>query len=106
MRRLVVAAAARAGLLEPALEALHPAARVDQLLLARVKRMAFGADLDVEVLLRRARPELVAARARHVGENVVGVDVGLHRRARIPAATCGSALPPDTTATTGPSPGG
>ena len=44
-----------AGLLEAALEALHPAARVDELLLARVERMALGADLDVELGLRRAR---------------------------------------------------
>ena len=94
---------ARAGLLEPALEALHPTAGVDELLLPRVERVALGADLHVELLLRRARPELVAARARHVREDVVGMDVGLHRLARIPAATFGSAFPPETTATIGPS---
>src|SRR5215471_4013564 len=99
----LVVAAARAGLLEPALEALHPTARVDELLLPRVERVALRADLHVELRLRRAGPELVAARARHVREDVVGMDVSFHRLARIPAATFGSALPPETTATTGPS---
>src|ERR687898_2561873 len=94
MGRLVVAAVARAGLLEPALEALHPTAGVDELLLARVERVALGADLDVELVLRRARPELVSARARDVREDVVGMDVGLHRRARIAAAGGAGAIPP------------
>src|SRR5512132_1122331 len=40
--------------LEAALEALHPAARVDELLLARVERVAVRADLDVQLRLRRA----------------------------------------------------
>ena len=85
-----------AGLLEAALEALHPTAGVDELLLPRVERMALGADLDVELLLRRARPELVAARARDVRQDVVGMDVGLHRLARIPAAVCAATFPPET----------
>src|ERR687891_1485735 len=91
-----------AGLLEPALEPLHPAARVHELLLARVERMTRGADLDVEVRLRRARPELVAARAGHVGEDVLGMDVGLHRPARIPAAVSRATFPPETTQTVQP----
>src|SRR6266540_7461186 len=41
-----------AGLLEPALEALDTAARVHQLLLARVERVAVRADLDVQLRLR------------------------------------------------------
>src|SRR3954451_11360298 len=41
--------ARRAGLLEPALEALDAAARVHQLLLAGVERMACRADLDVDL---------------------------------------------------------
>src|SRR5687768_2248326 len=102
MGRLVVAAAARAGLLEPALEALHPTAGVDELLLARVERVALGADLHVELFLRRARPELVSARARHVREDVVGVDVGLHRLARIPAAVSAATFPPETMQTVRP----
>src|SRR3954466_11796702 len=48
-----LAAALRAlGALEPTLEALHPAARVEELLLARVEGMALRADLDVELRLR------------------------------------------------------
>src|SRR5947207_2222969 len=62
-----------------ALEALDPAAGVHQLLLAGVERMTLGADLDVQVGLGRAGVELVPARAVHVGENVFGVNFGLHR---------------------------
>src|SRR5438045_576643 len=62
----------------PAPEALDAAARVDELLLAGVERMAGRADLDVELRLRRAGIELVAARAANVGEDVVGMDAGLH----------------------------
>src|ERR671918_1173016 len=97
-----LAAARAAGLLEPALEPLHPTARVDELLLARVERMALGADLDVQLGLRGARPELVAARAGHVGEDVLGMDVGLHRPARIPAAVSRATFPPETTQTVRP----
>src|SRR4029453_2417043 len=92
--RLVLAAASCAGLLEAALEALHSTARVYELLLPRVERMALGADLDVELLLRRARPELVAARTRDVREDVVGMDVGFHRRARIEGGGWGATFPP------------
>ena len=55
-----------------ALEALDAAAGVDQLLLARVERVALGAELDVQVGLGRAGVELVPARAVHVGERVSG----------------------------------
>src|SRR5262249_51164507 len=57
------AAGGAAGPLEPALEALDPAARVHQLLLAGVEGMALGADLDMQLGLRRTHLELVAARA-------------------------------------------
>src|SRR5215218_10438559 len=62
-----------------ALEALDPAAGVDQLLLAGIERMALRADLDVQLGLGRARVELVPARAAHVREDVFGVDPSLHR---------------------------
>ena len=61
------------------LEALDAAAGIDKLLLAGVERMALGADLDVDLRLRRAGHEVVPARAGDVGLDVVGVNVGLHR---------------------------
>src|SRR5437868_5360666 len=95
-----LAAPRLAGALEAALEALHPAARVHELLLARVERMAVRADLDVQLGLRRARLERIPAGARHVREHVLGMDVGLHGPARIAAAVLGATLPPATTAAT------
>src|SRR5215471_6174616 len=71
------------GPLEPALEALHPAARVDELLLARVERVAVRADLDVELGLCGPRLERVPAGARHRREHILRMDVGLHGSARI-----------------------
>ena len=56
----------QAALGDPALEALDASAGVHQLLPARVERMAVGADLDVELIARRAGDELVAAGAAHV----------------------------------------
>src|ERR687897_1734677 len=93
-----LSAAGAAGLLEPALEALHSAAGVHQLLLARVERVARGAHVDVDLRLRRAGLELVAAGAADVGRNVLGMDTGLHRRARIAEAVCVATFPPETTA--------
>src|SRR5882672_9830708 len=56
----VLRAALRAlGALEALLEALDAAARVHQLLLARVERVAVRADLDVEIRLRGPRLERV-----------------------------------------------
>src|SRR3954470_4632812 len=60
------------------LEPLHATAGVDQLLLARVERVAVRADLHVHVALRRARLERVPARARHGGLDVLGMNIGLH----------------------------
>src|SRR4051812_37926025 len=76
-------AASRAALMSPALlaalaasvaalESVDAAARVDQLLLARIEGMALAAKFDVHVALRRAGRERVAARAPHLGHDVVG----------------------------------
>src|SRR5919109_1925074 len=73
-----LALAGAAGLLEPALEALDAAARVDELLLAGVEGVAGRADLDVKLGLRGPRLKLVAARAANDGEVVVGMNSGLH----------------------------
>src|SRR3954463_6868288 len=100
MPRRLVAAPPPAGLLEAPLEALDPAAGVHQLLLPRIERVAVRADLDVQLRLRRTGRELVAARAADVREDVLGMDVGFHRSARIAAAVWGATLPPETTAQT------
>src|ERR1035437_2222843 len=68
----------QAALGDAALEALDAAAGVHQLLPARVERVAVRADLDVQRVARRARHELVAARARDVDRTVGGVDLVLH----------------------------
>src|SRR5436190_1611421 len=99
MPKVLAAGALRAlGALEAALEALHPAARVHELLLARVERVAVRADLDVELGSGRSRLERVPAGARHGRDDVLGMDVGLHA-ARIAAACFAATLPPETTAT-------
>src|SRR5579862_3162719 len=87
------------GLFEPPLEALDASARVDQLLLAGVERVAIRADLDVQLGLGRAGHEGVPTTAMHGREDVVGVDVRLHGRARIAEAVCLATLPPLTTST-------
>src|SRR4051812_42134319 len=87
------------GLLEPLLEALEPSARVDELLLAGVERMTGRADLDVQLGLRGTRRERVPAAAVHGGEDVVGVNLGLHGRARIAAAVWPATLPPEMIST-------
>src|SRR4051794_37227838 len=63
-----------------ALEAVDAATGVDELLAAGVEGVAVRADLDVNLGLRGARLELVAARAADVGLDVLGVDIGLHGR--------------------------
>src|SRR5580704_16753838 len=87
------------GLLEPPLEALHTATGVHELLLARVERMALSADLDVQLGGGRTGGERVPARAVNGREDVLGMDIGLHRKARIPEAVCAETLPPLTTTT-------
>src|SRR5204862_7472045 len=86
--------------LEAALEPLHPAARVDELLLARIEGVAVRADLDVQLRLRRAGLEGVPAGAVDRREHVFGVDTGLHRPARIATAVSAATLPPETTTET------
>src|SRR5918999_3808927 len=76
LRRQALAAA---GACRTAAEALDAATGVDQLLAARVDRVAVRADLDVKLGLGGAGPELVAAGAAHVRRPVLGMDVGLHR---------------------------
>src|SRR5262245_58144944 len=90
--------------LEAALEALDPAPRVDELLLARVEGVAVRADLDVQLRLRRTGLELVPACAVNGREHVFGMDAGLHRPARIAAAVSAETLPPETTAVTAVAP--
>src|SRR5712691_4854444 len=100
MSRGLAARPRPAGLLEAPLEALDAAPGVHQLLLARVERVAVRADLDVQVRLRGARDELVAARAANRRDDVLGMDAGFHCSARIAAAVCAATLPPETTAAT------
>src|SRR5215467_9228196 len=60
-------------------ELLDPACRVDDLLLARVERVARGAHLDVELLAEgRARREGVSAAADHLDFLVFGMDLFFH----------------------------
>jgi hypothetical protein len=62
-----------------ALEALDPAGRIDQPMLAGVKRMAVRADLDVNLGLRRTRLESVAACAGHHAATILRMDSSFHR---------------------------
>src|SRR5689334_13819598 len=99
----LAAACLAAGALQAALEALDATARVHELLLARVERVALRADLDVQLGLRRAGLERVSAGARHRGDDVLGMDAGFHCPLKIAAACFASTLPPETiTATSGP----
>src|SRR5215469_14792008 len=95
-----LAAAGAVGALQATLEALDAAARVHELLLARVERVALRADLDVELGLGRAGLERVPAGARHRGDDVLGMNIGLHCPLKIAAACSGSTLPPETITTT------
>src|SRR5262249_52356941 len=61
-----------------ALELLDAAGRVHVLHLARVERVAGGADFDGDVLLRAARGELVAAAAGHRALFILGVNAFFH----------------------------
>jgi hypothetical protein len=64
-----------------AAELVHAAGGVDDLLLARVERMAVGAHLDLQVMTeRRARLERVAARAGDRDLFVLGVNRRFHGR--------------------------
>src|SRR5207302_2983641 len=62
-------------------ELVHAARGVDDLLLARIERMAVRAHLDLQIVTEgRARLERVAARAGDGDLSVVGVDCGFHGR--------------------------
>jgi hypothetical protein len=58
-------------------ESLHPASRVNQLLLARIERMASGADLHFDLAQSRARRERLATRAVDFAVLIVGMYVVL-----------------------------
>src|SRR4051812_46252424 len=60
------------------LEALDAATRVEELLLARIERVAVRADLDAEVALRASGLEGVPAGAVDRRDLVIGVRVRLH----------------------------
>ena len=60
-------------------EFVHSAGRVDDLLLARVERMAVRTHFDLQVVSQsRLRLERVAAGAAHVDFLVLGVRIGFH----------------------------
>jgi hypothetical protein len=62
-----------------AAELVYATARVDDLLLARIERMAGRADLDNEIFAERlTRRKFVAATAGDLDVRVVGMDIGFH----------------------------
>ena len=66
--------AALTSLGDPALEALYASTCVHELLPSGVERVAVGAHLDVDVLLRCARRKFVATHATYVRLDVIWVD--------------------------------
>ena len=79
MRRLPQAADNRLGDAVLLAELVYATAGVDDLLLARVERVAGGAHFDVEdAAKRRPRREFVSATADHLSVFVARVDVGFH----------------------------
>jgi len=68
------------GTAEASLKATHAAAGVEDLLLARVERMALCAHVsgDVTGLDGGTRHEVVAARAHDLGRHIFGMDTLLH----------------------------
>ena len=60
------------------LETINTSARVNQLLLARVERMALGANVDAHLLLDRAGLKGLAADAANDGLAVIRMDLFLH----------------------------
>ena len=59
-------------------EALDAARGVDELLLARVERMAVATDVGVNLRLRGASGELITAGALDRGGRVRRMDIGFH----------------------------
>src|SRR5687767_15402578 len=72
------ARACRRGPVVLALEALHTAGGVHELLLAREERVALGADLDPDLGLGRPRVYHLAARAGDRGVDVFRMNAHLH----------------------------
>src|SRR6266567_4519013 len=70
----------RGPLAEPALEPRDPAARVQDLLLAGVERVAARADIGADLAVPRGAPgrKCGPAGTGHLGHHVLRVDVGLH----------------------------
>ena len=60
------------------LEAVHASARIDELLLAGVERMALRADIDAQLLLHGTRFKRLAANAANDRLAVVRMDLFLH----------------------------
>ena len=72
-------------------ELVHAAARVDDLLLARIERMTRGTDFDLQIVTeRRASLEDVAATARDGDFFVLRMDAGFHK---VRAPQCPSKRP-------------
>src|SRR5262249_56023071 len=74
-----------------AVEALHPARGIDELLLPGEERMARRADVDVDALLRGAGRDDIAAGADDVARVVAGMNAFLHGE-RGGVVTGGSAM--------------
>jgi hypothetical protein len=68
------------GVLQSPLEALNLASGVHQALFASEKRMARGANVDVQILFRRVRLPGVATTTRDRGHFVFGMDASFHFR--------------------------
>jgi len=75
---VLLAGGALAAAGDPTLEALDAASGIDQLLAPRVKRVAVGADLDVQLRPGGAGRELIAAGAAHMSLYVLWVNRALH----------------------------
>ena len=63
---------------ETLFEAIHASTRINQLLLARVERMALGADIHLQLFLRGAGLEGLTAYAANDAFTVLGMDSFLH----------------------------
>lgn len=59
-------------------ETINTSAGIDHLLLAGIERMAFGADINTDILLYGASFKRFTAYAANGGRSVLGVDVLLH----------------------------
>jgi hypothetical protein len=71
-------------------EFVDAAARVDDLLLAGIERMAVRADFDLQIMTERGtRNERVPAAAGHSRLFVLRVDAGFHGRGRACSASVG-----------------